>query len=337
MLTDSLSLPYRAFLFKETLKETQPLLSQSEWAPVIGDGLASFHMHSRPPLSVTDSLRWLFYPEDPNIFVNMGTDSGFQPAVFNYDTATSQWRNRGGTPDTLNKTISYVTNEYSSHTIGRLTDNAPPEIRVFVAGKEILFVDYAAKNKPFNIFITDSSGILLSSIQLLLNGNPLESDYKSSSITGENLSTVVLTAYPQKMNAVDSLTIIAEDNAGNRAVKVFTYRPGENLKIKFFSCHPNPFTAKPGKLTRFPFLLTDIATKVTLTIYTISGRKVWRWKSSTELIGYQEIAWDGTTQNRRSENMGYRIANGTYYAKLVAKNKYKTVQKIIRIAKLEGY
>ena len=337
VLADSLSLPYRVFLFLDTLREKQPLLSKSEWIPVIGDRFSSFHIYSRPSLSVADSLRWLFYPEDPGIFINIDPDSGFQPAVFTYDTATSQWRNRGGILDTLNKTISYVSNEYSSFAIGRLTDKTPPEIRVFVAGKEILFVDYAAKNKPFNIFINDSSGILLSSIQLLHNGIPLENDYKSSSITGDNPSTVVLTAYAQKMNTVDSLTIIAEDNAGNRAVKVFTYRPGENLKIKFFSCHPNPFTAKPGKLIRFPFLLTDIATKVTLTIYTISGRKVWRWKNSTELIGYQEIAWDGTTLNRRIENMGYRIANGTYYAKLVAKNKYKTVQKIIRIAKLEGY
>ena len=55
------------------------------------------------------------------------------------------------------------------------------------------------------------------------------------------------------------------------------------------------------------------------------------------MIGYQEIAWDGTTLNNRRRNKGYRIANGTYYAKLVAKNRYRKVQKIIRIAKLEGY
>lgn len=332
-----LSSTYRVFLFKDTLREVQPLLSESEWIPIFGDKLSRFYIRSRPSLAFTDSLQWIFHPEDTGIFINMNADSGFQPAVFTYDTAVSQWRNRGGTPDTVAKTIRYVSNEYIPHALGRLMDNTPPEIRIFVAGKEILFVDYAAKNKPFNILITDSSGILASSIQLLHNGNPLESEFKSSIVTGDNPSTVTLTAYPQKMSTVDSLTVIAEDNAGNRAVKVFTYRPGENLKIKFFSCHPNPFTAKPGKLIRFPYLLTDIATKVTLTIYTISGRKVWRWKSSTELIGYQEIAWDGTTQNRRRENVGYRIANGTYYAKLVAKNKYRTVEKIIRIAKLEGY
>lgn len=335
--SDTLSKAYRVFLLNEPLRKRQPLLSESEWVPLNDNQLSKYYIHSRPFLDITDSLRWLFYPEDTDIFNSVNSDSGLLPAVFAFDTAASQWRYRGGIPDTLSKTVQYVSNEYLPLALGRLMDRTPPEIRVFVAGKEIVFVDYAAKNKPFNIFITDSSGIQASSIELLHNSFPLESEYKSSLTTGDNPSTVSLTAYPQKMNAVDSLTVIAEDNAGNRAVKVFTYRPGENLKIKFFSCHPNPFSAKPGKMIRFPFLLTDIATKVTLTIYTISGRKVWRWKNSTELIGYQEIAWDGTTQNRRNMNVGYRIANGTYYAKLVAQNRHKTVEKIIRIAKLEGY
>jgi hypothetical protein len=148
---------------------------------------------------------------------------------------------------------------------------------------------------------------------------------------------VIVTAYPQKMNLIDSLTVMAEDNAGNKAIKTFAYRPGEKLSIRFFSCHPNPFTAKPGKLVRFAYLLTDLATDVSLTIYTISGRKVWTWENTGELIGYQEIAWDGTTLNQRMLNQGYRIANGTYYAKLVVKNKDTKIHKIIRIAKLEGF
>ena len=49
------------------------------------------------------------------------------------------------------------------------------------------------------------------------------------------------------------------------------------------------------------------------------------------LIGYQEIEWDGRDMD------GYRIANGTYYAKLTASNAKRKVKKIIRIAKLEGY
>ncbi len=326
---DTLTAVHRVFLFTDTL-EGKPLSSASAWLPLLGDGLSKFHIFARPALTLADTLLWQF---DPVQISDSGTNTG----VYYYDTISSQWQNRGGILNTTTNTISYLTYESGPFAIGTSLDNAPPEIRVYVSGKEILFLDYAAKNKPFNIFITDSSGIDKSSIRLLLNHTSLESDYKSSAVTGENLSTVILTAYPQKMNVIDSLTIIAKDNAGNRAERVFAYRPGEKLKIRFFSCHPNPFTAKPGKVIRFPFLLTDVATSVKLTIYTISGRKVWTWKSPSELIGYHEIAWDGTTLNRRNQNMGYRIANGTYYAKLVAKNKNRKVQKIIRIAKLEGY
>jgi len=332
-----LSTAHTVFLFMDSITKEKPLSSESEFIPLLLDSISSFYIRSRPHLSPSDSLAWIFSPLHENLFSTINGDTGLYPSVFACDTQTGTWHKKGGVADTLKKIIVYSTHEYGPHAVGRLADRTPPAIRIFVAGKEILFVDYAARNKPFNIFITDSSGIALPSVRLLLNGEPVENEYQSSLVSSNNGSTVILTAYPRKMSQVDSLTVIAEDNAGNRAVKVFAYRPGQELKIRFFSCHPNPFAAKPGKLVRFPFLLTDIATSVSLTIYTISGRKVWSWKSSTELIGYQEVAWDGTTLNRRNENQGYRIANGTYYAKLVAKNSSRKVEKIIRIAKLEGY
>jgi flagellar hook assembly protein FlgD len=99
--------------------------------------------------------------------------------------------------------------------------------------------------------------------------------------------------------------------------------------------HPNPFTARSNgdgtvSKIRFAFLLTDLASGVTLSVYTVSGKKIRTW-SLTDLIGYQQVAWDGR------DFEGYRIANGTYYAKLIAKNDRKKVQQIIRIAKLEGF
>ena len=78
------------------------------------------------------------------------------------------------------------------------------------------------------------------------------------------------------------------------------------------------------------YLLTDVADEVTLTIHTVSGALVRSWNFRT-IIGYQEVVWDGRNQR------GFRIANGTYYLKLVAKNKKRSLRKIIPIAKLEGY
>lgn len=335
---DTLSKTYRAFIFYDTLTDKQPLMSRSEWVSLKGDKpFKSFYMYTRPALSAQDSLIWIFYPEQSISFLTDTSDSGYHAGIFVYDSVSSQWQNRGGNANAFYNTFYLSKKAPGKHALGRLSDNVPPNIQIFVGGKEILYLDYAAKNKPFNIILTDSSGIDSSSIQLLLNNSPLDKNYNSSLIASEHPSTVILTTYPQKANDIDSLTVIAEDNAGNVAKKNFAYKPGENLNIRFFTCHPNPFTAKPGKFVRFAFLITDVADKVTLTIYTISGRKVWQTSNTSSVIGYQEIRWDGTTQNRRHDNLGYRIANGTYYAKLVVANSEKKVKKIIRIAKLEGY
>jgi hypothetical protein len=332
---DSLTNPLRVFLFENIITESQPLASSSSWIPLLGDNTTSFNIFSRPTLSSSDSLSWNFVPnlEDKTLL----RDTEYRMGVFTPDSLSLLWKYQGGIYDSIQKIFTIATCLTGPFALAKLADSTPPEIQVFVKGKEIIYLDYAAQNRPFNIIIIDSSGVDLSSIKIFLNGQDLENDLKSSGINGDNHSTVAITAYPAKINLIDSLTVIARDNAGNQREKIFPYRPGENLAIRFFSCHPNPFSGKKGKKIRFAYLITDIATNVSLTIYTISGRKVWRWANSTDLIGYQEISWDGTTHNRRGENIGYRIANGTYYAKLVVKNNKRRAEKIIRIAKLEGY
>lgn len=339
---DSFAQVHRLFLFTDTIVEPQPLLSKSAWIELAGDGIKKFTLHCRPPLAQTDSCIWIFTPNQKSRSSYV-QDSLQNLAVFVTDDSSSSWYRCTGILDTSAMNIYFYTNIKGPCALGQLSDHSPPSIRVFAGGKELLFLDYAAKDKPFNIFISDSSGIKVPTVAVLLNGTPIEKHFKSSAIESDDPMTVICTAYPQKMNEIDSLTVMAEDRAGNSAIKTFAYRPGEELHIRFFSCHPNPFTASKGRLIRFAYLLTDIAKEVTLTIYTISGRKVWQWKNVTEQIGYQEIAWDGTTKNLRynkslsKQDKGYRIANGTYYAKLKVKNDHRNVEKIIRITKLEGY
>jgi hypothetical protein len=198
------------------------------------------------------------------------------------------------------------------------------------------FVDYAALNKPFTIFISDPSGIDPSTISVLLNRQALDSTLFSLTSIDSTLSGIVLTAYPRQRRSVDTLTIQAMDLAGNRAEKSVAYRAGERLAIKFLACHPNPFSARQDKggsvvqPIRLAFLLTDVATHATLSIRTLSGRLVRTWELK-DVIGYQEIIWDGLTQQ------GFRIGNGAYYVKLEVSNEYEKTSKILRIAKLEGY
>jgi hypothetical protein len=254
-----------------------------------------------------------------------------------YDSSMLCWRYAGGanTGDTL-RDISFNTIGQGPYTCAAMSDMKPPDIGIAVFGREILFLDYTAKDKPFAISLVDQSGIYPQSVKVLLNNQSLQKEAISSIVTHGDLRTLSLTAYPPQEHRVDSLTIMAADLAGNETEKTFAYMSGEDLKIKFLSCHPNPFTAaiNPYDHTqqqiRFAFLLADMASDITLSIYTVSGKKIRTWKFS-DLIGYQEVPWDGRDQD------GYRIGNGTYYAKLMVKNDRKSDKKIIRIAKLEGF
>jgi hypothetical protein len=310
------------------------------WLVLAGEPSLASRIVSRPALGASDTLAWLYTVSPSDIpsgllkAAQISADSSFA-SVFSFDSSAERWCAQGGQWVHYPDTFELVTLSKGPHALGAFVDQSPPVIQVFVAGREILFLDYAARGKPFSVFITDSSGVLKNSVRLLLNGQELGDEFHSEVRSEEDGATATLTAYPPPQKDVDSLTVIAKDLAGNEARKVFAYMPGEELSIRFFSCHPNPFSAKriaenSYRIVRFAYLLTDLAKEVKISIYTIAGRKIWTW-DGVDLIGYQEVPWNGLTHD------GYRIANGTYYAKLVAKNEVKTVKKIIRIAKLEGY
>jgi hypothetical protein len=332
---DSLSQPARFFLFKNSIIAATPLPTQSVWPALDNESYGAFSVFSRPVLS--DTMSWRFMP-DPvfasNVLLKTKSDT-VSSAAFTYDSVSDRWYSVGGSWQANPPALTLKSRDSGPFALGTMADRTPPVIQVFVGGREILFLDYAAKGKPFNIMISDPSGIRMSSVQVLLNKEPMETDILSGSNKTAGETSVSLTAYPAPQKQIDTLTVTAQDYAGNTSRSVFAYMPGEDLSIRFLSCHPNPFNVKPlGNSTyrqvRFAFLLTDIASEVNLSVYTVSGRKIWVWKNSG-IIGYQEVPWNGLDRE------GYRIANGTYYAKLVAKSGKKSVKKTIRIAKLEGY
>jgi hypothetical protein len=254
-----------------------------------------------------------------------------------FDTLVDQWRYVEGIvhQSEMNHTVLLTSTLPGPFAVASVSDMEAPELMVSVYGKSLTTLDNTAKDRPFTVFFSDPSGIVPQSISLRLNNTNIPASSYSSVPAGGDLRSITLSIYPERERQVDSLLVQCTDFAGNGAEKTFAYLPGTDLTIKSFSCHPNPFAARrrgDGTISkvRFAFLLTDIAHSVTLSIYTVSSKKIRTW-SISELIGYQQVEWDGRDQG------GHRIANGTYYAKLVVKNDRKKVKKIIRIAKLEGF
>jgi len=329
---DSFASSRRIFVIQDTIAAEMPLATSSVWHARWSGQMVKWYFGVRPALTTSDSLRWKC-----TLPAVTGEDTLQQKAAFMiYDTTIGRWRCHTGVLLSKAKTtltMKTVTSAWYSRAL--LSDNTAPELMLSVYGKTLATLDYTAKDRPFSVMLSDPSSIMPASVKLLLNKKKLDDEDHSKVPESGDLRSVTVSAYPNSERRIDSLVVECSDLAGNRAVRTFAYLPGRDLSIVSFTCHPNPFTARrngDGSIAkiRFAFLLTDIASSVSLSIFTVSGKKIRTW-SDDELIGYQQIEWDGR------DHEGYRIANGTYYAKLTVKNERKKDTKIIRIAKLEGF
>ncbi len=320
--------PVRLFIADEQIDSVAPFKTPSAFVSVGNNGARAYSLWTRPAeVSSLKNFAITLTPLDSSSSVHAAYP---HTALASADSLTNAWRVIEGSVASLVPAPVSVPLRFCAVAFA---DQVPPSMSVYVGGRKLAFFDYAAKDRSFDVTMNDQTGIDQSSIRIRLNGSLLDSSRISGSSLSNQGQTLRLTLAPNKQSSIDSLTITAADWIGNDTSITFKYIPGENLSIKFLSCHPNPLRASvaTGEIrARFAFVLTDIAEHATLAIYTQSGKKI-REFSLYNVIGYQEIAWDGATQH------GYRIANGLYYAKLTVSNGSKKATCITRIAKLEGY
>ncbi|MCX7726055.1 MAG: C25 family cysteine peptidase, partial [Chitinispirillaceae bacterium] len=332
---NSLNTTYRIYVTEDTIDKYMPLSTRSKWRSFTNGSPVKWTIVSRPSLSTKDTFICLW---EENLSPLSRDTLLSKSDIMVFDTLLKKWRAIGGVRTILENSKMLINAKIlfsGIFAVADIDDISPPEINATSYGKSLVNLEYRAKDRPLTIFLADPSEILPSSIELFVNRKKIPSSMYSSISSSGGLQDITLSLYPESMEEVDSLRVVSYDLAGNKGERIFAYLPGSELSIKSFSCHPNPFTAKmnsDGSISkiRFLFLLSDIASSVNLSIYTVSGKKIKSW-TLNELIGLNLVEWDGRDED------GFRIANGTYYAKLTAKNDKKRVKKIIRIAKLEGF
>jgi len=89
-----------------------------------------------------------------------------------------------------------------------------------------------------------------------------------------------------------------------------------SLAIESLSNYPNPFSGS----TTFIFNLTNDCDKVTIRIYTVSGRLIKAITASTA-VGYNEAGWNGT------DDKDDPVANGVYFYMVTAERGEEKAQK----------
>lgn len=197
-------------------------------------------------------------------------------------------------------------------------DSEPPELIVQAGNVRLKLRDTVRVTKRFNLIgrITDPEGILLTN----------DPDWGLSFYVGDQSQRVELTdyftydpnsstsggfGYPVELRKEkDSLVIIASDNYLNRRVGVYHLRTDLREELRLDTClvYPNPVQTTAW----FTFVLSRSA-RVSVKIFTISGRLLRILGPQECQFGYNQIKWDGKDKD------GNWLPNGVYLYKIDAR------------------
>lgn len=123
-----------------------------------------------------------------------------------------------------------------------------------------------------------------------------------------------------------TLYAFATDNAGNTSEQQIDFEVRGTFGIEWAINYPNPFRHE----TTISYVLTDVATDfVEVKIYTVAGRLIRRLHDqAADAANYRSVNWDGCDER------GEEVANGVYFARIIAKQRDKEVEETVKLAKV---
>lgn len=203
-------------------------------------------------------------------------------------------------------------------------DATPPLIQFSGRGQALLDDDYVPINTAIDVILRDGEGLDLSLHPPTLSSRRQSVDSANHLIeSGDRFPTLArLSFMPARRAEQDSLTITAHDVSGNVSTRTLVYRMGDKLAIRDLGSYPNPF----ADTAVFVYSLTDYCDRVDLKIYSRAGRPV-RSLAQRNVVGYQEVMWDGHADN------GGEVANGLYFLKVTAKAGSKESTRLYKLFK----
>ncbi|MBD3373790.1 hypothetical protein GF406_02045 [candidate division KSB1 bacterium] len=279
----------------------------------------------------TDSTMQLSKPMTVQVYYNPNDSvtTSLQTALrmYAWNDSTETWNGLESELDPEKHTVSATLPVgYNTFAMFASTDHTAPKIFVGVKGQNFADGDRVATNPTFTISFEDESGfdVGLKPIQLSLDNFPIPAQEVSIYQEPESRKRVTVTFSPELTLEPHTLWIKAVDINGNVAEQEVQFSVASEFELVTLANHPNPFVDE----TVIAFTLTEVAEKVTLGIYTVSGRLI-RSIELYELTGYYEYEWDGLDEE------GNEIANGVYYLKFTAQHQDKRIERIEKMAKLQ--
>jgi len=252
-------------------------------------------------------------------------------ALFRYAAATRKWVRLPAAVEgsRLNASIR----ESGLYTILWAADDRPPEVDAAFDGRPSAANGFVNRNTTISLQLRDENGIDAAPgrLHFMLDGRLLDGNSWALPDSIINGNLIPLSLRPELQPGPHTLAVTVSDCNGNTmAAREFNFQVAEAFALRMLGNYPNPFAAR----TTFVYLLSSSADKLSLRIYTASGRLIREFNGASAedpnplSADYHEITWDGRDEE------GYEAANGVYFYRLTARSGDKSEEITGKMARL---
>ena len=254
--------------------------------------------------------------------------------IYMHDDVTKNWIRIGKQEDD-GENISAKVKLPGTYALLSHTDFQPPTITVTVENQGFIDGDYISDTPTITARIEDANGIDTRAEKIILtkNGERIPQDEYAISTSPANSNILLITYSPT--DALEAgeyrIRLQAHDANGNEGDSGLTANVAGGFQIKNIANFPNPFRpgTGAGKGTDFAYYLTEGADKVTLKIYTLTGKLITTIDTLDASTSYNEYHFEGLDAD------GDPLANGVYIYKFTATKDDDRVQKVGKIVVLK--
>ncbi len=247
--------------------------------------------------------------------------------IYIWNPVTLAWQGIAGTDNVQEHYVqAQMPPGYYTFALMAGSDLEPPQIKIGLEGQHFADGDVISSHPVFTIAVQDSGGVDtgIMPVKLTLDGAVVDQNEVQQFQNPQVRGQVTVTWVPELSSGDHDLKVEAWDINGNTAAVESAFSISSEFSLAAIANHPNPFATE----TVIAFTLTDMADKVSLDIYTVSGRLI-RSFDFIDLAGYMEQDWDGLDDD------GNEVANGVYYLKFTAQKGNKKIETIEKMAKLK--
>lgn len=206
-------------------------------------------------------------------------------------------------------------------------DAAGPSIELAVDGMKFTPHSLLPRQPAIYATLTDYSGVDRSpgKFTIFIDSDTIPYSAFAWSDTLGTMSAVTALFRPELDPGHHVIRVKATDNNGLVDSLTAEFDVRGSFGFEWAINYPNPFS----RTTTISYVLSDATSEaVEVKIYTVSGRHIRTLRESLQNVAnYREIIWDGT------DRKGEEVANGVYFAKIIAKRGDEKIEKIVKLAK----